>query len=88
MDVDRDRKLVLLSRDPRAYAGTTTNSPGDPNGAINIAGVYVVDARDPEALRLLALPAAADRPHDDLHQRLQVAVDRRAGGDRQAARRR
>ena len=56
MDVDQDRKLVLLSRDPRAYGGTTANSPGDPmpNGATNIAGVYVVDARDPEALRLLS----------------------------------
>jgi hypothetical protein len=54
MDVDQDRKLVLLSRDPRAYGGTTANSPGDPNGATNIAGVYIVDARDPEALRLLA----------------------------------
>jgi hypothetical protein len=56
MDVDRKRKLVLLSRDPRAYGGTTTGSPGDvmPNGATNIAGVYIVDARDPEALRLLS----------------------------------
>ena len=26
MDVDQDRKLVLLSRDPRAYEGTTANS--------------------------------------------------------------
>jgi hypothetical protein len=54
MDVDQDRKLVLISRDPRSYKGTTSNSPGDPNGALNVAGVYVVDARDPEALRLLA----------------------------------
>ncbi len=56
MDVDQDRKLVLLSRDPRAYKGSTTREPGeaDPNGATNIAGVYVVDARDPEALRLLS----------------------------------
>ena len=56
MDVDQDRKLLILSRDPRAYAGTTNLSPGDPNpaGATNIAGVYIVDARDPEALRLLA----------------------------------
>ena len=56
MDVDQDRKLLLLSRDPRAYGGTTNLSPGDPNpaGATNIAGVYIVDARDPEALRLLA----------------------------------
>ena len=27
MDVDQDRKLLILSRDPRAYAGTTNNSP-------------------------------------------------------------
>ena len=54
MDVDQDRKLVLISRDPRSYKGTTTDSPGDPNGATNIAGVYIVDASDPEALRLIA----------------------------------
>jgi hypothetical protein len=56
MDVDRKRKLALLSRDPRAYAGSTLNDPGspDPNGATNIAGVYVVDAKDPERLRLLS----------------------------------
>ena len=44
------RKLALLSRDPRAYAGSTTREPGepDPNGATNIAGVYVIDAKDPE----------------------------------------
>ena len=55
MDVDHRRKLVLLSRDPRAYAGSTTRSPGeaDPNGATNIAGVYVVDARDPSDLKLV-----------------------------------
>ncbi|WP_270044611.1 hypothetical protein [Solirubrobacter ginsenosidimutans] len=54
MDVDQDRKLILISRDPRSYNGTTSNEPGDPNGATNIAGVYIVDASDPEALRLLA----------------------------------
>ena len=56
MDVDRSRKLVLLSRDPRAYAGSTTREPGeaDPNGATNIAGVYVVDAKDPAKLRILS----------------------------------
>ena len=50
MDVDRERKLALLSRDPRAYAGSTTREPGeaDPNGATNIAGVYIIDAKDPE----------------------------------------
>ena len=54
MDVDQDRKLILISRDPRSYKGTTSNGPGDPNGALNVAGVYIVDASDPEALRLLA----------------------------------
>jgi hypothetical protein len=56
MDVDRNRKLAFLSRDPRAYAGSTTREPGeaDPNGATNIAGVYIVDAKDPSDLRLLA----------------------------------
>ena len=56
MDVDRRRKLALLSRDPRAYAGSTTREPGepDPNGATNIAGVYVVDARDPSDLEILS----------------------------------
>jgi hypothetical protein len=56
MDVDQDRKLILISRDPRSYAGSTGTDPGDPNpsNATNIAGVYIVDAGDPEALRLLA----------------------------------
>jgi hypothetical protein len=56
MDVDPRRKLALLSRDPRAYAGSTSREPGesDPNGATNIAGVYVIDAKDPEDLRLLS----------------------------------
>ena len=55
MDVDRERKLALLSRDPRAYAGSTSREPGeaDPNGATNIAGVYVVDAKDPASLEVL-----------------------------------
>src|SRR5215210_5890791 len=56
MDVDQNRKLVLLSRDPRAYAGSTSREPGesDPNGATNIAGVYIVDAKDPAKLRILS----------------------------------
>jgi hypothetical protein len=56
MDVDRKRKLALLSRDPRADAGSTSREPGeaDPNGATNIAGVYVIDAKDPRRLRLLS----------------------------------
>jgi hypothetical protein len=56
MEVDRTRKLVLVSRDPRAYAGSTSRGPGepDPNGATNIAGVYVIDARSPDRLRILS----------------------------------
>jgi hypothetical protein len=56
MDVDRQRKLALLSRDPRAYAGSTSREPGeaDPNGATNIAGVYIIDAKNPENLKLLS----------------------------------
>jgi hypothetical protein len=54
MDVDRKRKLAIMSRDPRAYAGTTTLDPGTPNpaGATNIAGFYVVDVRDPENMQI------------------------------------
>ena len=86
MDVDQDRKLALISRDPRAYTGSTSDDPGDPdpNGATNIAGVYVVDASDPARPAAARVPAAPDGPHDDLHQRLPVAVDRRPGVDRQA----
>ena len=56
MDVDQQRKLALVSRDPRAYAGSTSREPGeaDPNGATNIAGVYVIDAKDPERLSILS----------------------------------
>ena len=62
MDVDRERKLAILSRDPRAFAGSTSREPGeaDPNGATNIAGVYVVDAKDPAKLRLSA--SSSSRP--------------------------
>jgi hypothetical protein len=56
MDVDQGRKLALISRDPRSYLGSTSREPGedDPNGATNIAGVYVVDAKDPADLKLLS----------------------------------
>ena len=56
MDVDQTRKLALISRDPRSYRGSTSREPGeaDPNGATNIAGVYVVDAKDPADLKLLS----------------------------------
>lgn len=45
MDVDHRRKLVFLARDPRAYAGSAVRD-GD------AAGVYTVDASNPEDLRL------------------------------------
>jgi hypothetical protein len=45
MDVDQRRKLVFLARDPRAYNGSAARD-GDP------AGVYTVDASNPDALRL------------------------------------
>ncbi|MBY5161822.1 LVIVD repeat-containing protein [Salsipaludibacter albus] len=45
MDVDQDRKVVFMARDPRAYNGSTSNPD-------SIAGVYVVDAADPEDLQL------------------------------------
>jgi hypothetical protein len=57
MDLDQERKLALLSRDPRAYAGSTSREardPTDPNKATNIAGVYVVDAKDPRDLKLIS----------------------------------
>jgi hypothetical protein len=56
MDVDQDRKLALISRDPRSYKGTTSDDPGQSNttGATNIAGVYVVDAKKPDRLKLLS----------------------------------
>ena len=40
MDVDQRRKLVFLSRDPRAFGGST-------NSNTDVAGVYIVDAKDP-----------------------------------------
>lgn len=46
MDVDADRKLVFLSRDPRAYGGSTGNPASR-------SGIYVVDVRDPAALRVI-----------------------------------
>ena len=55
MDVDQDRKLVMLSRDPRAYVGTTTSAPAiRTRRAPPTSPASNVDARDPEALRLLA----------------------------------
>lgn len=53
MNVDQRRKLVFLARDPRAFDGTTASEA-------SVAGVYVIDARDPDDLDLLTfhqLPA-------------------------------
>ena len=46
MDVDQRRKLVFLSRDPRAFGGST-------NSNTDVAGVYIVDAKDPADLKLI-----------------------------------
>jgi hypothetical protein len=56
INVDPKRKLAIMSRDPRAYAGSTTLQPGepDPNNATNIAGVYAVDVKDPRNPRILS----------------------------------
>ena len=51
MDIDVERRLVVLSRDPRAFGGSTDDG---------VAGLYLVDASDPEALRRIVfheLPA-------------------------------
>jgi hypothetical protein len=46
MDVDQNRKLAFLSRDPRAFGGST-------NSNTDVAGVYIVDAKDPADLELI-----------------------------------
>jgi len=46
MDVDQKRKLAFLSRDPRAYGGLT-------NSNTDIAGVYIIDAKNPADLKLV-----------------------------------
>ena len=46
MDVDQSRKLAFLSRDPRAFGGST-------NSNTDVAGVYIVDAKDPANLSLI-----------------------------------
>lgn len=51
MTVDEDRRLVFLSRDPRAFGGSTDDG---------VAGVYIIDASDPANLRRIVfheLPA-------------------------------
>ena len=47
MDVDHNRKLVFLSRDPRAYGGST----GDPTDR---SGIYVFDVRNPEKMDIIS----------------------------------
>jgi hypothetical protein len=46
MDVDQRRKLAFLSRDPRAFGGSTGSNT-------DVAGVYIVDAKDPADLQLI-----------------------------------
>jgi hypothetical protein len=46
MDVDSKRKLAFLSRDPRAYGGSTGSNT-------DVAGVYIIDAKDPADLKLI-----------------------------------
>ncbi len=46
MDVDQTRKLAFLSRDPRAFGGSTSSNT-------DVAGVYIVDAKDPADLQLI-----------------------------------
>jgi hypothetical protein len=47
MDVDARRKLAFLSRDPRSFRGSTGSDT-------SVAGVYIVDAKDPEDLQLVS----------------------------------
>jgi hypothetical protein len=46
MDVDQRRKLAFLSRDPRAFGGSTGSNT-------DVAGVYIIDAKDPADLQLI-----------------------------------
>jgi hypothetical protein len=46
MDVDQDRKLVFMARDPRSFKGTTASDT-------SVAGVYIVNARNPRNLKLI-----------------------------------
>jgi hypothetical protein len=46
MDVDRRRKLVFMARDPRSFRGTTASDT-------SVAGVYIVDAKDPKRLGII-----------------------------------
>ena len=46
MDVDQDRKLAFVARDPRSFGGTTRSDT-------SVAGVYIVDLRDPQDIELI-----------------------------------
>ena len=56
MDVDQDRKLVLISRDPRSYAGSTTPRAGEATRTARRTSPASTSSTrsDPDALRLLA----------------------------------
>ena len=86
MDVDHKRKLALLSRDPRAYAGSTTREPGepDPNGATEHRR-RLRGRRGTRATASSSASSSCRRAHDDVRERLQVALDRRPGRDADAA---
>lgn len=45
-NVDQKRKLIFLSRDPRAYSGNQSSPESE-------SGVYIIDARDPANLQLI-----------------------------------
>jgi hypothetical protein len=47
MDVDQARKLVFLSRDPRAFGGSTGNPASK-------SGIYVIDVKNPERLQFVS----------------------------------
>jgi hypothetical protein len=47
MDVDQHRKLVFLSRDPRAFGGSTGNPASE-------SGIYVIDVRHPDELTFVS----------------------------------
>ena len=50
MDVDQHRKLVFLSRDPRAFGGSTGNPASG-------SGIYVIDVKNPERLTFVSFAA-------------------------------
>jgi hypothetical protein len=47
MDVDGNRKLVFLSRDPRAFGGSTGNPASQ-------SGIYVIDVKNPAKLQFVS----------------------------------